>query len=273
MNISFSTQYSDAPTPSKDRRPSRKKWSPTEDVVLITAWLNTTKDPKFEAFWTRIATYCASSPKLSGFPKREANCCKHRWKKINDAVSKFVRCYDEAATTRTQKSSTGQSENDVMKLANQIYLDGHKVKFTLEHAWRELRHDPKWCASSSFTKKTGMTKRRRKCEEGSAQSSTSHLVVLSDGEDDEAMPPPPPPPPPPRVQASSQAIPQRKTSTVEGEDKSEFQRMWEIKQKDYALQEKLSKHRLLDTLLSKTEPLSEMEMALKNKLINDMLSS
>ncbi|XP_010431695.1 PREDICTED: glutathione S-transferase T3-like [Camelina sativa] len=272
MNISFSTQYSDTPTPSKDRRPSRTKWSPTEDVVLITAWLNTTKDPKFEAFWTRIATYCGSSPKLSGFPKRDASCCKARWNKINDAVSKFVRCYDEAArtTTTTQKSSsTGLSENDVMKLANQIYLDEHKVKFTLEHAWRELRHDPKWCASSSsFTKKTGMAKKRRKCEECSAQSSSSHLVVLSDGEDDEAMPPPPP-----RVQASSQAIPQRNTSTVEGEDKSEFQRMWEIKQKDYALQEKLSKHRLLDTLLSKTEPLSEMEMALKNKLINDMLSS
>ena len=55
----------------------RRKWSPTEDVVLISAWLNTSKDPvvgneqKVIAFWKRIAAYFGSSPKLADLQKRE----------------------------------------------------------------------------------------------------------------------------------------------------------------------------------------------------------
>ena len=49
--------------------------------------------------------------------------------------------------------------------------------------------------------------------------------------------------------------------------------MWEIRQKDFTLKEKLNKQRLLDSLIAKTEPLTELETTLKNKLINDMLAS
>ncbi|KAL1219319.1 Glutathione S-transferase T3 [Cardamine amara subsp. amara] len=136
----FSTQWSDAPSQGEDRR-SRRKWTPTEDFVLISVWLNTSKDPivgneqKAEAFWKRIAAYFASSPKLFGLQKREPIHCKQRWGKLNDVVCKFVGCYEAA----TSLKSSGQNENDVMKLANQIYFNDHKSKFTLEHAWRELR--------------------------------------------------------------------------------------------------------------------------------------
>jgi len=53
-------------------RKEKRKWTPTEDLVLISAWLNTSKDPvigneqKAIAFWKRIAFYFASSPKLVG---------------------------------------------------------------------------------------------------------------------------------------------------------------------------------------------------------------
>ncbi|XP_010418262.1 PREDICTED: glutathione S-transferase T3-like isoform X3 [Camelina sativa] len=243
-----------------NNRKSRRKWTPTDDIVLIDAWLKTSKDPKYVAFWKRVASYFASSPKLAaGQEKREAIHCKQRWTKINNAVCKFVGCYEAATAQLSSSGQSEQSENDVISLAYQIYFDEHKAKFTLEHAWRELRHDPKWCADASVKKK------KRKFEEGSAQSSSSHPELSHDGEDDdEAMPPPPP------AVKASKALRRRNvtvnnnTSTVEVEDKSlvEFQR-----------KEKLSKHKLLDTLLSKTEPLSEMEMALKNKLINDMLLS
>lgn len=36
---------------------------------------------------------------------------------------------------------------------------------------------------------------------------------------------------------------------------------------------KKKKQKLLDSLITKTEPLTELEIALKNKLITDMLSS
>ena len=58
-----------------DRR-ERRKWTPTDDVVLISSWLNTCKDPvvsdeqRSGAFWTRIAAYFAVS--------RQVDCCEQR---------------------------------------------------------------------------------------------------------------------------------------------------------------------------------------------------
>ena len=49
-------------------RKGRCKWTPTDDVVLISSWLNTNKDPmvgneqKSSGFWKRIAAYFAASP-------------------------------------------------------------------------------------------------------------------------------------------------------------------------------------------------------------------
>ncbi|XP_048590890.1 glutathione S-transferase T3-like [Brassica napus] len=62
----------------------RRSWGPTEDVVLISSWLNTSKDPvvgneqRSVAFWKRIATYFNASPKLVGCEKRESSQCKQR---------------------------------------------------------------------------------------------------------------------------------------------------------------------------------------------------
>ena len=45
----------------------RRKWSPKEDVILISSWLNTSKDPivgnekKCGTFWKRIRDYYNSS--------------------------------------------------------------------------------------------------------------------------------------------------------------------------------------------------------------------
>ncbi|KAL0742470.1 hypothetical protein Bca4012_083983 [Brassica carinata] len=131
-------------------RTARRKWSPTEDLVLISAWLNISKDPvvgneqKAIAFWKRIAAYVASSPKLEGLQKRAPSNCKQRWAKINEGVCKFVGCYEAA----TNNKSSGQSEEDVLKKAYDIFFKDNKVKFALEHAWLELRHDQKWCLTT-----------------------------------------------------------------------------------------------------------------------------
>ncbi|KAF3548438.1 hypothetical protein DY000_02005179 [Brassica cretica] len=47
------------------------------------------------------------------------------------------------------------------------------------------------------------------------------------------------------------------------EEGREIQSMWKIRQKDFALKEKLNKQKLLDKLIAKTEPLTELEIALK----------
>ncbi|CAN8243567.1 unnamed protein product [Cochlearia groenlandica] len=53
---------------------------------------------------------------------------------------------------------------------------------------------------------------------------------------------------------------------------STFQDMWTIKDKDHAKRERLYKMSMLDNLIAKKEPLDEIEITLKKKLISDMFS-
>ncbi|XP_023636082.1 glutathione S-transferase T3-like isoform X2 [Capsella rubella] len=224
-------------------RKERKKWSHKDDLVLISAWLNTSKDEQKGSFWSRVAAYYAATSKLAGLEKRRPCPCRQRWRKINKMVCKFVVSFEAA----TKQKSSDQGDDDVMNMAYQIYLNEHKEKFTLEYAWRELRHDQKWC-SYAFSKDNRALK-RRKCDDLSAQSSSSFPGIH---EEDQARPP------------SAKAV---KSYMLE------FQGMWEIKQKDWVMKERLSKNNLLESLLAKKEPLSDLEVALKNKLITDMLSN
>ena len=260
----FGTQWTedaneDAQTVSG--RKERWKWSPVEDVVLISAWLNTSRYPLVgnEQKANELHPIFGSSPKLAGLQKREPGNCKQKWRKINEVVCKFVGCYD----TATKQKSSGQNENDVLKMAHEIFFNGYKVKFTLEHAWLELRHDQKWCGASSTKYK--ISSKRRKLDDQYTQSSTS--VQGFYGEDEGIGRPV-------GVKAAK-AKGKNKAKTSEEEVKSlvEFQSMWEIRQKDFVLKEKLNKQKLLDSLIVKIEPLSELEIALKNKPITDMLSS
>ncbi|XP_024013925.1 glutathione S-transferase T3-like [Eutrema salsugineum] len=130
----FATQLFSHPSHAADERKERRKWSPVEDVVLISAWLNTSKDPiisneqKAGAFWKRITESFNNSKKMENEQDREAGQLKHRWQRINDHVCKFVACYE----TALKQQSSGQNENDVMKAAHHIFYNDHMFKFTLE---------------------------------------------------------------------------------------------------------------------------------------------
>ena len=246
-------------------RKERRKWSPTEDGVLISSWLNTSKDAlvgneqKASAFWKRIAAYYAASPKLAGVKPRAYNNCKSRWGKINEAVCKFVGCFEAA----TKQRSSGQNEDDVLKMAHEIYFNDHKQKFTMEHAWLELRYDQKWLGAS--TTKDKVKSKKRKVDSQTAQSSSS----VQDGHGEEAMTRPV------GVKAAKGKgkKPVRKQATLEEEEKErkELKNIWEIKQADFANKQTLNKQKLLDSLITKTEPLTELESALKIKLITEFL--
>ena len=144
---SIGTQDSNFDGVTGAERRERRKWTPTDDIVLISSWLNTSKDPvvgneqKSGTFWNRVAAYFAASPLVAACEEREGAHCKHRWHRINDIVSKFCGAYEAA----TREKASGQNENDVVKLAHQIFYNNHKKKFNLEHAWKELRNDQKWC--------------------------------------------------------------------------------------------------------------------------------
>ncbi|KAF8085057.1 hypothetical protein N665_0684s0009 [Sinapis alba] len=257
QNLSNSQQpYESVSASIVSDRKERRKWSLTEDVVLISAWLNTSKDPvvgneqKAIAFWKRIATYFVASPKLAGLEKRGPVHCKARWGKINEGVCKFVGCYEAA----TKQRSSGQNEDDVLKMAHAIFFNDYKKKYILEHAWLELRHDQKWSGDSATKDKFQC--KRRKLDDQTAQPSSS--VHVSHRE--EAM------------ARKKKTVSKKATLEEEEKERMEFQSIWDIRQADFALKTTLNKQKLLDRLIAKTEPLSELEIALKNKLISDMLT-
>lgn len=235
-------------------RKERRKWTPADDILLISSWLNTSKDPvvsneqKLTAFWSRVAAYFAASEKVSGCEPREPGHCKQRWHRINDQVCKFCGAYEAA----TRGKTSGQNENDVLKAAHDIFTNNHKKKFLMEHAWRELKNDQKWCEVSS-ARNVGSSK-KRKCEDGADSSTSAATETVR----------------PPGVKAAKA----RGKKAVDAENGvKEFETMWTIKQADFAMKERLKKMSLLDKLLAKTEPLADYEETLKKNLINDLWSN
>ncbi|XP_013632964.1 PREDICTED: glutathione S-transferase T3-like [Brassica oleracea var. oleracea] len=260
QNISFGN-YEDNVDLSSSQLPSqgvddvgerreRRKWTRTDDVVLISSWLNTSKDPvvgneqRSGAFWKRIAAYFAASPKLAGCEKIEASHCKQRWHRINDLVCKFCGSYEAA----TREKSSGCNENDVLKRAHEIFYINHMKKFTLEHAWKELSNDQKWCEVST-AKNDG---KKRKCEDNEDSPSLQSTETKR----------------PTGVKAAKAS---GKKSVEKERSLNEFHNIWDIKQKDFAQKERLHKLSLLDSLVARKEPLAEYEETLKKKLISDLM--
>uniref|UniRef100_A0A0D3AV16 Myb-like domain-containing protein n=1 Tax=Brassica oleracea var. oleracea TaxID=109376 RepID=A0A0D3AV16_BRAOL len=231
-------------------RKERRAWTPTDDIVLISSWLNTSKDPvvgneqKSVAFWTRVATYFSASPKISGSEKREGPQCKQRWHKLNEAVCKFCGAYEAA----TREKNSGMNENDVVKLAQEIFFNNYKKKFTLEHAWKELRHDQKWCEEVRGWKSLA-----------SSQVPENPAAVDVDGTSR-----------PPGVKASKA---RGKNPQAEEKRLSDFQSLWSIKQNDLAMKERLSKLRILENLLAKDPPLADYEEVIMKELINELIET
>ena len=255
----FSSHQCEAPTPTPPtdipvERGKRHKWTPTDDELLISAWLNTSKETivgnnqKSGTFWQRVGDYfLAALLRRDGRQSREHLHYKQRWHKINDQTNKFCGAY--AAAER--QISSGQNDNDVLEVAHDIFYSDQESKFTLEHAWCVLRHEHKWL-SLNTTKACGSSK-RKSGETGSQLSSTSVT-------DHEIWP-----------EGVKAAKARGKKKMVDGKDLSEYQTMWVIRQQDIASKERLLKFKLLESLIAKQE-LADYEEVLKKKLVDELIS-
>ncbi|WZZ83525.1 hypothetical protein YC2023_104097 [Brassica napus] len=223
----------------------RRKWSPADDEVLISAWLNTSKDAivgndqKLGKFWKRVGEYFTESPHGQEDGERRGDLtCKKRWHRINDQVTKFCGAYSAAE----RQIGSGESDTDVLKKAHDIFYSDQQTKFTLEHAWCVLRFEQKWL-SLNTPKATASSKRK----DGEIDPSTTVL-------DQEVRPE--------GCKAAKQ-----KRSTVQGKSVADYTTIWEMKKEDLAMKERLSMLAILDSLLAKKEPLTEPEEGVKNKLL------
>ncbi|XP_018479747.1 glutathione S-transferase T3-like [Raphanus sativus] len=262
---SVSLSASQAPLVASQEAPAERKgrrtWTTTDDIVLISSWLNTSKDPlvgneqKCTAFWQRIADYFSASPKVAGGKKITKTQCKQRWHKMNDKVNKFCGAYEAATRNRT----SGMNEDDVLKMAHDIFLNNHQKKFTFEHAWKELRDDQKWCLLSV----NGSSSKRRKFDNGS-HSESSHAATNETNASVDAEGTPRPP----GVKAAKA---QKWKKVGEEKEVAGFNNMWSIKKEDLAMKTEITKMRLLESLVNKQVPLDEYEEVLKKKLIKELM--
>lgn len=136
-----------------------------------------------------------------------------------------------------REQSSGQNDDDVIAAAHEMYQNHHGVPFILEHAWKALRNDQKWRSMSS-AREDGKEKRKE------AEEEAPDL--------EEARPP--------GVKASKAK--RKKKGKEAAFDKLEGLML---------LKENISKQRVLERLLARKEPLSEIEESLKNKLVSEML--
>uniref|UniRef100_A0A0D3CRH0 Uncharacterized protein n=1 Tax=Brassica oleracea var. oleracea TaxID=109376 RepID=A0A0D3CRH0_BRAOL len=157
-----------------------------------------------------------------------------RWGRLNEQVCKFVGSYEAAL----KEQASGQNENDVMKAAHDIFLNDYQAKFSLEHAWRELRFDQKW--RSNCLSRDGVKDKRKEA-----------AGMVPDEEEVR----------PPGVKACKAA--KRKKHGKE----AAFDQLHSM----LVVKENIGKQKLLDRLLARKDTLSDIEVSLKNKLVSEML--
>ncbi|KAL0760593.1 hypothetical protein Bca101_076743 [Brassica carinata] len=138
-----------------------------------------------------------------------------------------------------------QFKNDVLKVAHEIFFADQGSKFTLEHAWCVLRYEKKWLNLNST--KASESSNKRKTVESDSQTSTTSV-----GEEEIR---------PEGVKAA------KAKRNANGKSVDYYTTVLELRKVDLDRKEKLQKLAILDTLLTKTEPLTEAEEAAKNKLL------
>ncbi|XP_010444924.1 PREDICTED: glutathione S-transferase T3-like [Camelina sativa] len=252
-------------------RKNRKKWNPADDKILISAWLNTSKDPiianqqKGGSFWQRVNKYYAETPHALANGEQGMNInCKQRWFRINECTNKFCGAY--AAAERL--NSSGHSENDVVKMAHDIYFAEQKTKFTMEHCWCLLRFEQKWMnlnalnntSTSVRTKRKPVSKAASQSETASQSEAASQSETASQSESTHSEQ---------VFEERPQGIKAAKArrNNSQGKALADYKSMWEVKKVDMAEKEKLQKLGILDTLLAKPEPLSEVDQLIKDKIV------
>ncbi|XP_010474545.1 PREDICTED: glutathione S-transferase T2-like [Camelina sativa] len=259
----FSSQTSSQPSqpPSQseetaEQHRERRIWSTQDDLVLISGWLNTSKDPivgngqKAGSFWIRIGDYYASSSHVLGVAEpRRPDHCRQRWQKISKEVSKFCGAFAEAESEK----ASGMNDLDILQNAHQIYTNLYKKKFHMEYAWNVLRYKQKWVnlEAMNLTPKTTSSNKRKVDE---VVPSTGSVV----GEHESR---------PPEIKAMKKL---RNKGKEKAAPSAEFSHMCEIRQKDLEGMKELQKMSILDTLIAKKETLDEDEKALKKKLMAEL---
>ncbi|XP_020407962.1 uncharacterized protein [Zea mays] len=135
------------------KRCRSKNFSEEEDTLLVSAYLNVSKDPitgrdqKDGTFWERVCKYFHKNRTFES--DRNWSSLKHRWGIIQKEVNIFQQYYDAIE----RKNESGKTSDDKLAEAKAKFREDHQGKaFSVFHAWIILRHEPKWTFRDSKLK-------------------------------------------------------------------------------------------------------------------------
>ncbi|KAG7568143.1 hypothetical protein ISN45_Aa04g009820 [Arabidopsis thaliana x Arabidopsis arenosa] len=165
---------------------------------------------------------------------------------MNELVMKFAGCYEYASWT----PHSGKTEDDILVLAYKLYHQDHKTKFSLEHVWRILKTDQKWC--NWCETKIKPVKKKAKLSKVEEESVQRPIGVKA-------------------AKALAKSKGKGKSQVSVAGSVAEFYGLWKVKEKDFTVKERLSKQKLFDSILGRSDGLSDMKISLKNTLIKEYL--
>ncbi|CAD6246298.1 unnamed protein product [Miscanthus lutarioriparius] len=117
------------------------------------AWLNTSKDPIYgndksrDTFWGQISN--EFNRNIQEHLQRDINQLKIHWTRLNRMITEFNGFF--SSVSKVNKS--GYSDDMLMDEAQQMYKKKYGKRFALEHWWKKLKKEPKWCASAAQLEK------------------------------------------------------------------------------------------------------------------------
>ncbi|XP_062103275.1 glutathione S-transferase T3-like [Humulus lupulus] len=160
-----------------ESRPKGKvKLSKKVTILLISGWLNTSKDAIVRNdqtsthFWARIAEYYNTNQK--GEQARTRRQCKDHWNKMNQKVARFNGCYKRVQ----QAHHSGWSDEQILENAHQLYKsENSNSNFQLVDCWRLLKDELEW--NTMYQPKGG---KRTKVSESGTFTSSSNADISDD---------------------------------------------------------------------------------------------
>ncbi|XP_052173307.1 glutathione S-transferase T3-like [Diospyros lotus] len=154
-----------------------KNFSQEEDKLIVSAWLNTSKDAitgneqQGGAFWNRILKYL----ELHGGNQEERSQAsfKNRWTDINAKCVKFVGFYSQIERLR----QSGHTEQNNVDEAKEMFAKIIRRPFQYEHCWNILKMERKWTDNLTSNKRAKTHSTGSPTESNHVEScySTPHL--------------------------------------------------------------------------------------------------
>ncbi|XP_047326621.1 glutathione S-transferase T2-like [Impatiens glandulifera] len=115
-------EFNEMQTQDQYKKARSKNFSPEEDLLLVSTWLNTSIDPIHGTDQTNSQYWSKMEP-------------------IQQAVNKFCGYYTQREGRLRKFGDTGI---DVLEVAKKIYHEIQKTQFRLENCWNKLRFNAKW---------------------------------------------------------------------------------------------------------------------------------